>query len=245
MFGSIPASNQTAISTKSLFTTFLVTQHAIPVWTLEGRAGFFFLAGMAIDADGAPNAYDPENQRGLDFLGNAGCNGNWWALATDNGRASGKPLIQTGGEFKGFYIAQTSLRDNSKPDADITKYADSRHVPFISLPKGLMERGVGQVGDLAVVYNMRNDKLEFAIVADEGPNDAIGEGSISLARSLGIGINMRAHSAGQDTDVVYLVFPGTATRPKWPRSQEEIRDKAASAFADWGGLSQLKRVIAE
>ena len=47
---------------------------------LEDRSAFFFEAGMMIDADGAYRAYHPQPGKGLDYLGNAGKPGNWWAL---------------------------------------------------------------------------------------------------------------------------------------------------------------------
>lgn len=37
------------------------------VWKLTDKNGFCFMAGMAIDADGAPNAYDSETNTGLIF----------------------------------------------------------------------------------------------------------------------------------------------------------------------------------
>lgn len=206
---------------------------------LSGREGFFFTAGMAINADGAPNAYHPDGKSGLDFLANAGRPGNWWGLATDTGTPSGKPFVQKNGDFKGFYVSQTSLCDGTMPDADIRKYVDSRHVPFLVLPPQLLGPGLARLGDLAVVYNACNGKSEFAIVADRGPRDSIGEGSIALAASLGIGADMRSHTAGQSSDVVYLVFPGTAATPAWPRTVDDIRLNAAKAFEAWGGFDRL------
>jgi hypothetical protein len=42
---------------------------------------------------GAPNAYHPED-KGLDFLANAGKTGNWWGIVTEDGTPSGKPVVQ-------------------------------------------------------------------------------------------------------------------------------------------------------
>jgi len=101
---------------------------------------------------------------------------------------------------------------------------------------------MAQMGDLAVVYNTRNDTLEFAIIADQGPRDTIGEGSIALAANLDINIDVRNHTAGQDAGVIYLVLPGTAAEPPWPCTLDDIRANAAAAFEAWGGLEQLKAV---
>src|ERR1700722_18184519 len=81
---------------KSLLFNFDVTRRngepgpQIPIWSIPGSSAFFYEAGMSIDADGAPNAYSPDNA-GLDDLDNAGSPGDWWALAVD---ANGEPYIQ-------------------------------------------------------------------------------------------------------------------------------------------------------
>lgn len=79
------------------------------VWQLPGRDAFFFKAGMAINADGAPDAYHPDDI-GTDALANAGHPGNWWALVTHNGKRSGNPIVQKAGDPNpGYYIAMTAL----------------------------------------------------------------------------------------------------------------------------------------
>ena len=62
----------------------------IPIWHLPGSPVFFYEAGMTIDADGAPNAYHPDNT-GLDDLRNAGAPGNWEGLAKDLRRRTLRP----------------------------------------------------------------------------------------------------------------------------------------------------------
>ena len=65
-----------------------------------------FEAGMAIDADGAPNAYGPHD-RGLDRLANARRHHRWIGIATDK---RGKPLVQQKGRYRGYYVSTTSLQ---------------------------------------------------------------------------------------------------------------------------------------
>jgi len=62
----------------------------IPIWHVPGDTAFFYEAGMTIDADGAPNAYHPDNI-GLDDLSNAGSPGYWMGLAKN---ADGEPFVQ-------------------------------------------------------------------------------------------------------------------------------------------------------
>ena len=61
----------------------------IPVQQLDGA--LIWNAGLAIDADGAANAYAPlgSGLAPLDALADAGKPGGWWAVLTDNGRPSG------------------------------------------------------------------------------------------------------------------------------------------------------------
>jgi hypothetical protein len=57
----------------------------------DGESIIFFASGMNIDADGAPTAYHQNDDLALDDLANAGSEGNWWAIATNEG---GEPFIQ-------------------------------------------------------------------------------------------------------------------------------------------------------
>ena len=73
-----------------------LTVGSTSIWQIEGQTAFFFEAGMAIDADGAPQAYHPEpdSNLGLDFLVNAGSPGNWFGIVTDSGQPDGNPIVQ-------------------------------------------------------------------------------------------------------------------------------------------------------
>lgn len=198
----------------------------IPIGRLQGTTAVFYESGMTIDADGAPNAYHPDNL-GLDDLKNAGGPGNWPGLAKD---ANGDPLIQGPDDpFPGYYISMTALADRSKPANDPTRYVDASKIPFIVLP-GTMARGlVARPGDFAVVFNRQNGKSSYAIFGDVGPSDRIGEGSIALAENLGIRSNAR--NGGARGGVLYLVFPGSGNGR--PRTIEEINAEGEKLLAAW------------
>jgi hypothetical protein len=73
----------------------LFTAQNIAAWSTRSPArGFFYKSGLAIDADGAFRAYHPNDRLGLDSLAHAGNRSNWWALVTDNGKTSGRPVVQ-------------------------------------------------------------------------------------------------------------------------------------------------------
>ncbi len=200
----------------------------IPIGRLPGSWAFFYESGMTIDADGAPNAYHPDNL-GLDDLANAGAPGNWEGLAKD---ADGEPFIQGPNDpFPGYYVSATALADRSKPVNDPTRYVDASRIPFVVLP-GAMARQLGaRVGDFAVVFNRRNGRVSYAIFGDVGPFDRIGEGSVALAENLGI--RSDARNGGARRGIVYLVFPGSGNGR--PRTVEEINAEGQKLVQDWEG----------
>jgi Fungal chitosanase of glycosyl hydrolase group 75 len=195
---------------------------------------FFFRAGMAVDADGSPHAYHPVKGKGLDWLGNAGNEEDgWWALVTD---ADGKPVVQGATDpAPGFYISTTTLENQSKRETDTNRYVDSETVPFFVLPSD--ELFGAEVGDFGFVINPSNGKSCGCIFADTGPGDEIGEGSIALAKALGLNADPKA--GGIDDGLAYIVFPGT--KSGWPLSADEIHKKSTKLFEDWGGLEKIKK----
>lgn len=203
------------------------------VWKIPEKQAFFFSAGMAIDADGAPDAYHPENI-GKDHLGNAGRPGNWWALVTDTGDPSGTPLIQQAGDpSPGFYISATALEDRTKPTRDPKRYVDSNTIPYLVLPSN--QRGGARLGDLGFAVNRANGKSSPAIFADLGPRNKLGEGSIKLAERLGVPANPR--HGGASRGIVYVVFPGSGNGK--PKTLQEIDDEGKTLFEAWGGMRRL------
>lgn len=198
----------------------------IPIGRLPGSHAFFYEAGMTIDADGAPNAYHPDNS-GLDDLANAGTPGRWEGLAKD---AYGEPFIQGPEDpFPGYYVSATALADRSKALNDPARYVDASRIPFVVLP-GTMARQLGaRVGDFALVLNWRNGKMSYAIFGDVGPFDRIGEGSVALAENLGI--RSDARNGGARRGIVYLVFPGSGNGS--PRTVEEINSEGQRLVQEW------------
>ena len=205
----------------------------IPIWQLPSNSAIFFVAGMAIDADGAPNAYNPQDT-GIDDLGNAGEPGNWNALAKDD---DGQPLVQGPDDpYPGYYISTTALSDRSKPAKDPSRYVDATKIPYVVLPVGLNRQYGVRPGDFAFVANQRNGKTSFAIFADVGPPNAIGEGSIALAENVGVRSSPRR--GGIRDGILYVVFTGSGNRQ--PRPIDEINSEGARLLREIGGLERLQ-----
>ena len=175
----------------------------------------YFVSGMAIDADGSPHAYHPVSDSGLDKLSSAGHAGNWWGIVS----IKGTPVIQNEKDpAPGFYVSTTSLQDDSKKVSDPLRYVNSETIPYFVLPNEKAILAEAKTGDIAYVYNLRNGKNSYAIFADVGPKDKIGEGSIALAKKLGIDSSPR--TGGIADSVLYYVFPGSGNGK--PRTIAEI-----------------------
>jgi hypothetical protein len=215
----------------------LLTIGRTVVKRFPGESAFFFVSRMTIDADGASRAYHKSGSPpGLDLLANAGHPGNWWGIATRNGQ----PVVQRRSDpAPGFYVSLTALvyRD-SRGSTDPRHYVDAATVPYIALSPRVLRAAHAHLGDVAVVWNRRTDKLAHAIVADLGPVDELGEGSIALARATGIPASPT--SGGQLGDVVYLVFPDSGNR--YARPVPIINRLAAKLLRQWGGIERLKKI---
>jgi hypothetical protein len=210
----------------------------IPIGRMSGSSAFFYESGMTIDADGAPNAYHPDNT-GLDDLSNAGTPGRWEGLAKD---ADGEPIIQGPNDpFPGYYVSATALADRSKPPNDPKRYVDASKIPFVVLPGGMARQLGARPGDFAVVFNQRNGKSSYAIFGDVGPYDRIGEGSMALAENLGI--RSDARNGGARRGILFLVFPGSGNGR--PRTIEEINTEGQKLLQVWEGSISMAACTAE
>ena len=208
--------------------------------TRDGRA-VYCKTGMNIDADGAYRAYKIRNL-GLDYDDNGknpcAPTGNWIGVVTDG---SGRPIPQQAQHpAPGYLISTTSLEDQTRAVTDPLRYVDSESVPYVVLPGGHLDRA--SLGDYAMVVNTETRKVVYAIAADAGPKNKIGEASIAVARALlgEAGANPR-HGGTERPIIRYIVFPNSkdhifpASDPREPtileRTLMHINTTAATLFA--------------
>jgi len=209
------------------------------VRVFQDGGAVFWKHGLNVDADGAPRAYSPVPGRGLDYLADAGHPGNWWGIVTSNGSPSGKPIVQGESDpAPGFYVSDTSLHDPSYPRTNPERWVDASRIPFIVLPEGRGNFG-GALGDFAAVMNLKTGKIAYAIAADEGPKNKIGEGSVALARALRVPSS--AKHGGVGDGIAYIFFPGSGNGR--PRSQGEIDREGARLFRNFGGGAGLVKKL--
>lgn len=205
---------------------------------IRTQGGILFTAGMTIDADGAPNAYAPHN-RGLDYTANARGAEGWVALVTNE---NGQPVIQKTGQYRGYYVSTTSLQQGNVSDERSPKrYIDATKISYIALPQDFAKTFDIHLGDLAVVVNQANGRSAYAIFADVGPRGRIGEGSVALAKALGIPADPR-HDSVPDR-VTYLIFPGSGLPSESRTTARGIKASAARRYRRWGGRQKLRACV--
>jgi hypothetical protein len=92
---------------------------------------------------------------------------------------------------------------------------DSAELPYIVVPgvSGIWDYGDSGVRAGSVAAVIYNGRVSYAVVGDVGPTRMIGEGSYSLAESLGINPDPSVGGAG--SGVTFLVFtgPGSVVTP--------------------------------
>ncbi len=126
-------------------------------------------------------------------------------------------------------------------------FVDAEKIPYFVLPGDSAGNTVArkdffyvrmgiELGDLAAVIS--GGKVAFAMMADSGPNDLIGEGSIALSRDLDHEpLDAEGHANnGIDEGVLYIVFPGSKLGGLTPKNAAaKIRARGKELFEQLGG----------
>lgn len=242
---SNPSFSKVNVTTrKSDFRSSYRSSHGWEVFETTDKPACLFRAGMMICADGAAEAYHPDGSPpALDGTANAGRPGNWWGIVTD---PNGRPYIQRQLDpAPGFYVSCTALVDAKVTDVRLpARYLDATTIPYVVLPGGdqvkyFSSRQPVRLGDMCLVYNEKNQQMSAAIYGEIGPQKSLGEGSIALAKALGIPSNARKGGTFR-RDIMTVVFPGSGNMQ--PKSVAEIESLTHKAFQSWGGLARLKRL---
>jgi peptidoglycan hydrolase-like protein with peptidoglycan-binding domain len=151
----------------------------VQVSELQSGIAVFYRAGMDIDADGSPLAYNPEDT-GLDVNEDAMDGSQWVGVVTDD---AGNPVIQNRSDpAPGFYVSTTSLEDPSQAATSPSRYVDATKIPYIVIPGGALGRA--RLGHPTIVLDVLTGRRVKGIVADAGPRDKIGESSVFLAAAI-------------------------------------------------------------
>jgi len=198
---------------------------------------------QAVDADGAPNAYHPDDI-GLDRLANAGYpHTSWWqdVLVPDPAHPS-KPYRQPDGQFAGYFVAMTSLRAPNGAKTDPLTYVDATRFPYTVIPTGFSSLPhTARPGDVGFATHLASGITTTFIVGDSGGGSGakLGEGSIALFVSLGgQEPNPRNGSGVPAGKIQYIIFPGSrnAGAGRWPRTNQDIHDQAMELMSSTPGI---------
>src|SRR4030095_323618 len=103
------------------------------------------------------------------------------------------------------YQPTTSLTYNSKP-------INADQVPYVVVPP-LIRNGVDKpvMGSQATVVNLTNGLSTPAVVADQGPNEKIGEASCECASRCGLDRNPN-YGGTDDNIILYMIWPGVPAK---------------------------------
>ncbi len=216
-------------------TGILEAQAAVRQWP-DTRASFF-MAKLAVDADGAPRAYHPDDEGSFDYLANLS--------VSDRHGIQGEDAV---GPAPGFVVSATSLHKPHGNPKDASTYVDASTIPYIVLPRATYPKLDGMappLGCVALVVDTKSWISTGAIFADVGRT--VGEGSIALATRLGLNPFSRRHPPKvigfDDKRFFYLVFPDVTVAYPW--APADIQAAAEAAFAAWGGQATLARLFPE
>lgn len=110
---------------------------------------------------------------------------------------------------------------------------NSNRVPYVVLPIGFAKEHGLRMGDVAAV--LYRDRIEYAVLADQGPRQKIGEGSIALHRALGFERvkNGRIVDVGIPGGVITILFQNSGNGT--PQTPDKIREVGRKRFAALGG----------
>ncbi|MFI6347716.1 glycoside hydrolase family 75 protein [Streptomyces sp. NPDC050560] len=109
--------------------------------------------------------------------------------------------------------------------------ADVTHFYVIPLPSSRFDYGDAGISPGSVAAVVYNDKVVYAVFADEGPDSIIGEASYATAQALGI--DPDPATGGTEGPVTFIVFPGDVPSPV--EDNGAIDSVGASSASAWLG----------
>lgn len=177
----------------------------------------FYKADFDLDVDGNPFAYHPQNKGLLHNANGSSANGviSPSVVVYIGEKKDRKAYIQKATDpAQGYYLSMTSLQLQKFERIDARRYVHPDSVTYFVLPGNKFNNNGIKMGDIALVYNTLNKKYAYAIYADSGPSNIIGEGSTLLAKKLDIPAKISSKTGriigGLDKgDILYIVFPGS------------------------------------
>ncbi|HYE26918.1 MAG TPA: hypothetical protein VEA61_01610 [Allosphingosinicella sp.] len=234
---------------------------------LADRSAYLYVtARKSVDADGAPNAYHPDDVnggacpdsgRGLECPANAGYrsndgvgNASWWrSVLVPDPDDPDVAYRQSSGPTAGYFVSQTALRRLS-PAGPLSprSYVDAATIPYVVMPGDFYAMpGTGRMGDVGYALNLANDISTPFVFADVGPDDAyLGEASIAFWQALGGNNPNPRNGAGVPGGMIaYVVFPRSSSQIDlgWPIVLQRLRQAVAERLDRVGGEAAIRACV--
>jgi hypothetical protein len=168
---------------------------------------------MTSCADGSPRAYGPDgcHPPPLDYLGNAGYEGNWWGITTDK---YGNPYVQQPGHsdmhpYPSLYVSCTAYYHQEYQEYDCRRWVDAEHVQFSVIPSSVRSAvGPKFLGCRATITDKKNGKTLECVCAEIGPSTHMGEASMAVCAHFGLKADPKAGGSSDAKRWLYRFFPG-------------------------------------
>ena len=188
-----------------------------------------FLTSMAIDLDGAPNAYGPPGWPALDKESSAHHVGKISGpivgyLTESDGRT---PKVQGKHDLcPGYYISTTGFYNHDKTISDDNprKYLDATKVNYVVRGRFASAHNAN-LGDLIAVYSKKTRKSVFGIIGDSG-NPCDCEGSLALLRALGYPVKNIQEDGVDEKEFLIRYYPHSNLHKHFFRNQKQIDNQA-------------------
>lgn len=208
------------------------------------RAYAFRCARPPVTAQGAPDAYHPDDTGSGSLRDSGWPDGAWRERLVPDPHRPQQPLRQSEGACAGCFVSTTALADPRFPRSNPQAYLDAGRVPYLAMPAAwLAQPGAGGVGDFVVVHECATARSSFGLIGDAGGGRALGEMSERMASDLS---GMRAHArsgrGAPQGPLLCVVFPGSRREPAWPLRNSTLRARCEQLLRPLGGTSRLAKM---
>ncbi len=199
------------------------------------KASAEIVVPMAIDVDGAPNAYGPKDALALDYELNAHVGAKpggrivGYITKNDDGKT---PIVQGPRDpYPGFYISTSGYADrNNNRLEDPRRYVNAAEINYTLLAAAAKNAGV-RCGDFCVAHSLRTRFTVYAIVGDSG-NSRGAEGSLALLQRLGYNVKDGKSGGEESPNIVVRYFAQTNPQQLFFFLQSDLEAKARTLDLD-------------
>ena len=189
----------------------------------------------------------------------AGYTVRWQSViaARENAAKQLVPCTFRSGPYAGYLGSLTALKQgvSQKGECEVLNQLDQRFVPGLVLagnPNPMRDFGASR-GDLVLALNPRTGVFQAAVIADDGPEDNLGEGSVALNMAL-LGITNQPTTYTEaiklDTgrqEIIVATLPGTKMTGPFTAGAIEAKLEAwagSNGFVDAAGLARRMKECA-